>query len=76
MIMNGSHGASEYEYGNCPCSGLYEQRSIEVELVVDTKSVVLTGIPQGECPLCGSQVYKMQIMERIETLMASGDRAA
>ena len=72
--MNGSYAASEIEYGHCPCTGLYEHRSIEVELVVEEKAVVLTGIPQGECPLCGSQVYKMQIMERIEALMASGDR--
>ncbi|WP_143177568.1 hypothetical protein [Cystobacter ferrugineus] len=73
--MSGSYGDGEFDYGQCPCTGNYENRLIEVDVVVEQRNVVLTNIPQGECPLCGSQVYKMQIMERIETLMASAERS-
>ena len=33
------------------------------------KVVVLTDVPQGACPNCGSRVYKAEVLERIETLM-------
>ncbi len=74
--MSGSYGVSEFDYGQCPCTGNYEHRLIEVDVVVAQQNVVLTNIPQGECPLCGSQVYKMQVMERIETLMTNADRSS
>lgn len=64
--------ASDYgkrDYGRCPCSGVYDHRSVEVRLNVQGKVVVLTNIPQGACPLCGSRVYKPEVLERIETLM-------
>ncbi|MDC0709695.1 hypothetical protein POL68_14580 [Stigmatella sp. ncwal1] len=67
--MSENHGGTEYDYGQCPCTGQYVQHLIEVEMAVASRTVVLTNIPQGECTVCSSQVYKMQIMERLETLM-------
>jgi YgiT-type zinc finger domain-containing protein len=57
------------EYGRCPCSGQYEQRYVEVRMTVNGKVVVLTDVPQGACPNCGSRVYKAEVLERIESLM-------
>lgn len=62
-----------HDYGRCPCTGLYERRFVEVRMNVRGKVVVLTGVPQGTCQMCGSRVYKADILERIETLM-KGDR--
>jgi YgiT-type zinc finger domain-containing protein len=56
-------------YGRCPCSGSYQGRSVEVRLTVNGKVVVLTNVPQGACPNCGSRVYKGEVLERIESLM-------
>lgn len=36
---------------------------------VNGKTVVLTGVPQGACMMCGSRVYKAEVLERIESLM-------
>jgi len=38
-------------------------------MTVDEKLVVLTGVPQGACPNCGSRVYKAEVIERIESCM-------
>ncbi|MCA2976942.1 MAG: YgiT-type zinc finger protein [Myxococcaceae bacterium] len=57
------------DYGRCPCGGAYDNRSVEVRLTVGGKVVVLTDVPQGACPNCGSRVYKAEVRERIETLM-------
>ena len=38
-------------------------------MTVQTRVVVLTNVPQGACPLCGSRVYKAEVLERIESLM-------
>lgn len=57
------------DYGRCPCGGRYENRFVEVRLSVGGKLVVLTQVPQGACPHCGSRVYKADILERIESLM-------
>ena len=57
------------DYGRCPCSGLYDNRFVEVRLTVAAKVVVLTDVPQGACPNCGSRVYKAEVLERIESLM-------
>jgi YgiT-type zinc finger domain-containing protein len=48
---------------------MYNNRSVEVRLTVEGKVVVLTGVPQGACPNCGSRVYKGEVLERIESLM-------
>ncbi len=65
--MRADHGRREY--GRCPCSGTYEQRFVEVRMTVNGKVVVLTNVPQGACPTCGSRVYKAEVLERIESLM-------
>lgn len=57
------------DYGRCPCSGTYTTRFVEVRLTVNGKVVVLTNVPQGSCPSCGSRVYKAEVLERIELLM-------
>lgn len=57
------------DYGRCPCSGLYDNRFVEVRLTLGGKVVVLTEVPQGACPNCGSRVYKAEVLERIEMLM-------
>jgi YgiT-type zinc finger domain-containing protein len=59
------------DYGRCPCTGTYENRAVEVRLTVQGKVVVLTAVPQGACPNCGSRVYKGEVLERIESLMKS-----
>ena len=38
-------------------------------MTVSGKIVVLTDVPQGSCPTCGSRVYKPEVLERIESLM-------
>jgi len=57
------------DYGRCPCGGLYDNRAVEVRLTVNGKIIVLTDVPQGACPTCGSRVYKAEVLERIESLM-------
>lgn len=59
----------KYDYGRCPCSGKYENRMVEVRMTVKEKLIVLTEVSQGACPLCGSRVYKAEVLERIEKLM-------
>jgi YgiT-type zinc finger domain-containing protein len=57
------------KYGRCPCGGVYEKRLVEVRITVGDESIVLTDVPQGACPLCGSRVYKAGVLEGIEALM-------
>ena len=68
-FMASNHG--KRDYGRCPCSGLYDNRAVEVRMSVQGKTVVLTAVPQGVCPNCGSRVYKAEVLERIESLMKS-----
>lgn len=57
------------QYGRCPCTGTYQSRFVEVRMTVNGKVVVLTNVPQGVCPMCGSRVYKPETLERLESLM-------
>jgi YgiT-type zinc finger domain-containing protein len=66
MDVSGRTNLSPLHYGRCPCSGRYEQRFVEVRLTVAGRVIVLTDVPQGACPLCGSRVYKMHVLERLE----------
>jgi hypothetical protein len=61
----------ERHYGRCPCSGSYDQRWVEVRMKIADTTVVLSDIPQGACPLCGSRVYKAGLLDAIEALMRS-----
>jgi hypothetical protein len=55
------------EYGKCPCGGKYESRVVEVRMMAHGEKIVLTDAPQGACPICGSRVYKTDVLERIES---------
>src|SRR4030095_583590 len=57
------------DFGRCPCSGQYDVRWIDVSMTVEGNRILLTDVPQGVCPLCGSQVYKAEVLEQIESLM-------
>jgi YgiT-type zinc finger domain-containing protein len=57
------------EYEPCPCGGVYERRWVEVRMTVDDRPVVLTDVPRGSCPACGSHVYKAEVLHRIEATM-------
>jgi hypothetical protein len=59
------------EYGKCTCSGIYDKRTVEVRMTVAERPIVLAGVPQGACPLCGSRVYKSAILNALELLMRS-----
>jgi hypothetical protein len=61
------------DYGTCPCLGRFEKRTVDVRMTLADKLVVLSGVSQGVCPLCGSRVYKAETLERIESLMKQGD---
>lgn len=64
------------EYGRCPCGGTYEHRHVEVRMTVaDGRLVTLSDVPQGACRLCGSRVYKVHILDSIETLWHSRQAA-
>ncbi len=62
------------EYGICPCTGRYDNRTVEVSMTVNDKPVVLDNVPQGACPLCGSRVYKTYVLESIKTVFKSSNR--
>ena len=62
----------EVQYGRCPCGCLYENREVEVRMTVRGNAVVLLGVPQGVCPICTSRVYKLQVLEYIESVMRGG----
>jgi YgiT-type zinc finger domain-containing protein len=61
---------STNHYGTCPCSGVYENRYVEVQMTVGGERLEITGVPQGACPICGSRVYKSAVLESIELVMA------
>ncbi len=42
---------------------------MEVRMTVEGKIVVLNDVPQGACLLCGSRVYKLDLLEYIEATM-------
>ena len=58
------------QYGRCPCSGVYESRHVEVRMTPNHRdALVVTDVPQGACPVCGSRVYKAAVLCDIERLM-------
>jgi hypothetical protein len=59
-------------YGTCPCHGRYQNHLLEMRMTVGDKVIVLADVPLGACPLCGSRVYKVGILERIESLLKRG----
>jgi YgiT-type zinc finger domain-containing protein len=69
ITARGGQAVREAGYGRCPCSGTYEQRWVEVRMTVSGRVVVITDVPQGACPVCGSRVYKTDVLEMIEAFM-------
>ena len=57
------------DYGTCLCTGKYEKRSVLVRMTVEGKLIVLDDVLQGACPLCGSRVYKTDLLACIEATM-------
>ena len=39
-------------------------------MTLETGTVHLNDVPQGACPVCGSRVYKAEVLERIEAMMS------
>ncbi len=64
------------DYGKCPCGGVYENRQVEVRMHVGGKAQVLKDVPQGACPVCGSRVYKTEVLEKLESLMKGESQSA
>lgn len=60
-----------FSYGICPCKGVFDSRTVEVRMNVGGSTVLLTDVPQGACPVCGSRVYKEEVLELLECLMKS-----
>jgi hypothetical protein len=40
-------------------------------MTVGGENLVLSEVPQGACPQCGSRVYKAGVLEQLEALMGS-----
>ncbi|WP_190092996.1 hypothetical protein [Streptomyces melanogenes] len=56
-------------YDRCPCAGHYERRTVEVQMTVEGKPVVVEGVEQGRCPMCRSRVYRAVVLEALEGVM-------
>lgn len=59
----------KFDYGTCPCGGNYEERSVQIRMTVGDKPIVFYDASQGACSLCGSRVYKADLLEYIEATM-------
>jgi YgiT-type zinc finger domain-containing protein len=59
-------------YGQCPCRGTYESRRVNVEMTVDGRRITLTNVRQGACPVCGARVYKLSVLQFLESTLKSG----
>jgi YgiT-type zinc finger domain-containing protein len=57
---------ASFEWGRCPCGGIFEHKLVEINMTVDGRGVKLTDVPQGVCPTCGSRVYKAEALARVE----------
>ncbi|WP_448642790.1 YgiT-type zinc finger protein [Geodermatophilus sp. URMC 63] len=59
-------------FGTCPCGSSYDRRYVEVTMRSRGDPLVLTDIPQGVCPSCGSRVYKAEVLKAIESAYSDG----
>jgi hypothetical protein len=64
---DGKTVASTADYGRCTCGGVFEKRFVEIQMGPAERKVVWRGMAQGACPNCGARVYKMFLLELIET---------
>jgi hypothetical protein len=70
MDAPGMPDLSALQYGRCPCSGLFEPRRVEIRMMLGGQPRVWNDVAQGACPNCGSRVYKLQVLERLEALFS------
>jgi YgiT-type zinc finger domain-containing protein len=63
-----------YDYGRCPCGGSYESKVVEVTF--NDANVVLSDVPQGQCPVCGGRIYKARVLECIERIQSGSEPAS
>jgi YgiT-type zinc finger domain-containing protein len=63
-----------YEFGRCLCGGSYELRLVEVAF--HDRDVVLTEVPQGHCPGCGSRIFKAGVLDCLDRLHSGRELAA
>ena len=57
-----------FHFGKCPCrEGDYVPKEVDVNFY--DRSLKLEGVPQGACQACGSRVYKLDTLRRIEGVM-------
>ncbi len=61
----------------CPCSGTYDDRNVDIRMPGSHDDVkpVLTHVPQGACPLCGSRVYEASVLQRVELAVRAAQAA-
>jgi hypothetical protein len=52
----------------CPCGGRYEDRKVKIRMTVAGEPVEMDDVSQLACPLCGSRVYRAQILDMVECL--------
>jgi len=69
MGLREKYVPSASNYGRCQCSGIYEERLVEVRFSVRDRPILFRGVSQGACFICGSRVYKMHVLERLEAFM-------
>ena len=60
------------DFGVCPCGGQYNVKLVDIRFTANpSMQRELLDMPQGECPRCGSRVYTLADMQRIESVMRS-----
>lgn len=60
--------------GRCPCGGEFADRWVDVRLAAEEPpdadrslpALELDGVAQGVCSSCGSRVYHVSVLNRIE----------
>lgn len=59
----------DVQYGTCPCGGRFDSREVDIHIARPggESPLVLAGVPQGVCPKCGSRVYKVHVLQYIES---------
>ena len=57
-----------FHFGKCPCGG-GDYLPTEVSVNFNDRSLKLEGVPQGACQACGSRVYKLDTLRRVEAVM-------
>ena len=56
----------EEQWRRCPCGGTYEDRQVNVTMTAER--IVVGPLPQRTCPECGTRVYRLDVLQRIESI--------